>query len=112
MIDARDWKHDESAARDCISLNRAFHAWGHKFLYNQAMLTELLRRAGFGKVEPVEYGESTHDALRGLERHERYPDSPSLRHVLIVEASTRCDTTRTQSLDPLLDEYRRDINAR
>jgi len=67
-------------------MNKAFRGWGHQFLYNEQTLTECLRDAGFETIEAQRYGESRHDALRGIERHEKYPDA-HLPHIVIVEAS-------------------------
>lgn len=72
--------------RQCRSINRAFHGWDHRFLYNDATLEHALRTAGFGEVTFHEYGESADAALQGLEKHEKYPDYGALRHVLIAEA--------------------------
>ena len=108
-IDTSRWKHDEAASRDCLTLNRAFHGWGHRFLYNAAMLEEALRRAGFARIAWCEYGKSEHEHLRGLERHEQAPDSPALPHLLIAEAS---GVARYLSpIDDLYDEYLRDLNV-
>lgn len=106
-IDIASWRHDEAAARDCVTLNRGFRAWGHKFLYNAAMLTELLHRAGFAKVDWCEYGGSKHEELSGLERHERSPDSAALPHILIVEASGRAEEIARVDLT----EYLRDLGV-
>jgi SAM-dependent methyltransferase len=108
-IDVTRWKQDEPAARDCLTLNRAFHGWGHRFLYNAAMLEEALRRAGFAHVQWCEYGRSTHEALNGLERHEQAPDSPALPHLLIAEASGLA--THVSAIDDLYEEYLRDLTV-
>jgi len=78
---------DQEGFIDCLRMNRAFHGWGHQFLYNRAMLKAVLRAAGFDEVTFHRYGESPHDALRGLERHETWEDTEALPHVLIAEAS-------------------------
>jgi hypothetical protein len=90
-IDIAQWTHEDVAARDCLTLNRGFRAWGHRFLYNQAMLADLLHRAGFARIDWCAYGESAHEELRGLERHEQSPDSAELPHLLIAEASGRAE---------------------
>jgi predicted SAM-dependent methyltransferase len=88
-----DWVYETqyrtqtSNVRDCFSLNTSFRGWGHQFLYNAETLADLLRAAGFSTIEFCRYGESPHAELRGLERHEKSPDSLDLPHVLIVEAS-------------------------
>lgn len=72
--------------RACFEINRAFRGWGHQFLYNERTLRSTLFDAGFAEVTRVEYGASSHDELRGLERHEKSTDYGELSHILIVEA--------------------------
>ncbi|HEY3203426.1 MAG TPA: hypothetical protein VGL03_07160 [Thermoanaerobaculia bacterium] len=78
---------EEEARLDCVRLNRAFHGWGHQFLYNRPMLVSAARSAGFARVALQRYGESLVPELEGLERHETWEDTPEFPHVLIVEAS-------------------------
>ncbi len=106
-IDVSAWQHDLAAADDCVTLNRAFRGWGHRFLYNQAMLEEALRRAGFAYIVWRAYGESDRPELRGLERHPRSPDTPALPHVLVVEAWGRAE--ERERVD--LREYLRDLRV-
>jgi predicted SAM-dependent methyltransferase len=73
----------------CFAMNRAFHGWGHQFLYNETTLRSLLLDAGFASVVRCDYGQSAHSELRGLERHEWQKDFEGLSHILIVEASGR-----------------------
>jgi SAM-dependent methyltransferase len=73
----------------CLELNRAFHGWGHRFLYNQHTLTLALRAAGFDEVVVRSYGESEIPELRDLERHERHADLPDAPSVLVLEATGR-----------------------
>src|SRR5205814_932044 len=80
------WQAPSEAVRDCFWMNKAFRGWGHQFLYNVQTLTECLREAGFAIVEETKYGESKHDVLRGIERHEQYPEG-DISHIVIVEAS-------------------------
>lgn len=79
----------EEAVLACFAINRAFRGWGHQFLYNETTLRALLLDAGFGTVTRCEYGESTHEELRGIERHEWQPDFDGFSHILIVEATGR-----------------------
>jgi predicted SAM-dependent methyltransferase len=83
------WTDDEQPLADCLQLNRAFHGWGHRFLYNRVMLEAALRAAGFETVRFERYGESGVAGLQGLERHETWEDTPELPHVIIAEASGR-----------------------
>ena len=100
----------EETLRDCFQLNRAFHGWGHQFLYNQSMLASALRTAGFARVVPCRYGESATAELSGLERHETWDDTPELPHVLIAEASGHGDSGGVP--EEVLKEFREAVGAR
>lgn len=69
-----------------IGANRAFHGWGHQFLWNPEILDEALGACGFAPVRACRYGASELAVFTGIERHETYPDTPELPHVLIREA--------------------------
>lgn len=101
---ASQTRGSSEAVRDCLMMNRAFHSWGHRFLFNQDMLAVCLGSAGFAELEFHRYGESRREELRNLERHETYPDAPDLPHLVIVEASGQ---QPAQALvEPLFAEYR------
>ena len=101
---------ERDAQADCFRLNRAFHAWGHRFLYNRATLCAAVRSAGFGATVFRTYGESDRPEFSGLERHQTWEDTPELPHVLIVEASGRA---RGGGLDEKeLREFRRDFGSK
>src|SRR6476659_306489 len=68
------WKDDEAPLLDCFQMNRAFHGWGHQFLYNAPMLAAALRSVGFASVRLLRYGESGLSELAGLERHQTWED--------------------------------------
>jgi len=67
--------------------NRAFHGWGHRFLWTREILDETLAACGFEAIRFCAYGESEDPSRRGLEQHDRYVDTPDLPHVLVVEAT-------------------------
>jgi predicted SAM-dependent methyltransferase len=104
------WADDGQALNDCLQLNRAFHGWGHQFLYNRVMLAGALRAAGFERVEFQRYGESGVAELKGLERHETWVDTPELPHVLIAEAAGR--RTPAPLPEKQLMEFREAIGTR
>jgi len=104
------WPGDGDAMSDCFGLNRAFHGWGHRFLYNRPVLFAALRAAGFSEMTLHAYGESDRPELAGLERHERSGDAPALPHVLVVQASGRGE--RIPMPKDLLEAYRQAIEAR
>ena len=66
--------------------NRSFYGWQHRFLWNRELLHEAAVAAGFSEIRWCQWGLSNLPEFRGIERHERYPDSPGLPHILILEA--------------------------
>jgi hypothetical protein len=86
-------------------MNKAFRGWGHQFLYNGQTLTECLHDAGFASIERCAYGESRHEALRGVEHHEKYLDSPELPHLIVIEASGR-RKAKSEILEGPREEFR------
>ena len=80
------------ATRVINSMFRAFGPdaeTGHQFIYSFDFLADRLRAAGFADVRRRELGESTHEALRGIERHtDVIGDDRVVRYeTLIVEAT-------------------------
>jgi len=69
-----------------IGINRAFHAWGHRFLWNRELLETALEACGFTDIAWCRRGESGHRLFRDLESHETYVDVGELQHVIIAEA--------------------------
>jgi len=55
--------------RPSFVVNVAFRSWGHTFLYDGELLQIAMSEAGFANVRRVSVGESTHVALKGIERH-------------------------------------------
>ncbi|HEV2851418.1 MAG TPA: hypothetical protein VHC97_01315 [Thermoanaerobaculia bacterium] len=78
----------EPAARraDAVTLNRAFHGWEHRFLWNRELLEEALVSCGFDSVRWCRWGESELPIFQGIERHATYDDGERLPHVLVAEA--------------------------
>lgn len=76
----------EVKQREALTANRAFHGWGHRFLWNRELLAAALEACGFDDSTWCRWGESEHELFRGVERHETYADDPQLPHVLVVEA--------------------------
>jgi predicted SAM-dependent methyltransferase len=81
----------DGSAADVIAgtyrANRAFHGWGHRFLYSRPFLEHVLAAAGFSHVRFLAYGESDDPALRGLERHGAYEIVDGWPNVWNVEAT-------------------------
>jgi predicted SAM-dependent methyltransferase len=69
-----------------LRINRAFHGWGHQFLWSEDMLVGLMASMGYQHVETFAYGESRDPALQAIERHGGYLIDNGLSNVIIVEA--------------------------
>jgi len=104
------WPGENDAQMDCLRVNRAFHGWGHQFLYNRQMLESVLTASGFREVRFQRYGESERPEMRGLEKHETWDDQPDVPHVLIAEASGESEERGLPR--ELLHEYRQAMIAR
>ena len=104
------WAADDEAVSDCFRMNRAFHGWGHRFLYNRQTLDAAFRAGGFSTITMHRYGESDVPELAGLERHEKSGDTAELPHVLVAQASGRRE--RLPMSRELLEEYRQALEAK
>jgi hypothetical protein len=72
---------------DTLRTNRAFHGWGHEFLYSKEMLVHMMRKIGYEKIDLCEYGQSSHPELNDLEKHGKFSIDGGFPSVVIVEAS-------------------------
>ena len=104
---------DEQVVADTYRANRAFHGWGHEFLYSRPFLKRILDRQGFVDITFHAYGESDDPALRGLERHGTYQVVDGWPNVWNVEAARPSGDTSTtdQPETPLelLEEIEREF---
>ena len=71
-----DWVADTP----CQLINEGLRKWGHTYVYDEADLTAVLDSAGFRDVHRVQWHESDHEALAGLETR-------PFHHDLILEAT-------------------------
>lgn len=85
----------EKRISSTFAINRAFHGWGHQFLYSKEFLTSLLENLGWSSIKYCEYGKSEQPALTGLERHGKVSFFNGYPSVWIVEALR--DNTRNES---------------
>jgi len=100
----------DDAREDCFRINRAFHGWGHQFLYNAMTLESALGAAGFARADRCSYGKSERPELAGLERHETWEDTPDLPHVLVVEAWGAAAPRPLP--EPLMKDFREAIGSK
>jgi predicted SAM-dependent methyltransferase len=98
---------EEHALLGCLEMNRAFHGWGHQFLYNFTTLRDLLRQCGFAEIRRCSYRESRIEDLRDLEQHELSPPFEGIESLLIVEASgvTQEETRFAAIAEPYLRDF-------
>lgn len=80
---------DEERVDQVLRTNRAFHGWGHRFLYDRAFLQALLGSVNFADILFLEYGQSPHAELQGIERHGKYAHGAGEPNLLVVEATRR-----------------------
>lgn len=76
---------DDRIINQTLITNRAFHGWGHKFLYSKAMLGRLLNDIGYSNVSFHMYGKSDDPQLCGLECHGGLKIDGKFPSVWIVE---------------------------
>ena len=84
-----DLNQDNSEKRisQTFAINRAFHGWGHQFLYSRSFLQSIVEAVGFKDAKFCNYGESSEDALCGMERHGGYNFTAGYPSVWILEAT-------------------------
>jgi predicted SAM-dependent methyltransferase len=76
----------QGVVADTYRANRAFHGWGHQFLWSEELLTGLLSSMGYEDVETFTYGESNDPVLHSIERHGKFSVNQGHPSVIIVEA--------------------------
>ena len=95
----------DSHIAETLTTNKAFHGWGHQFLFSQGMLRFLLEKVGFTDVEFFDYGVSNTDALKNLELHGGYSVAFGYPSVWIVEGVKSLDSPPSpKELDAFLDD--------
>jgi predicted SAM-dependent methyltransferase len=104
---------EDTRIRETMVINRAFHGWGHHFLWTSEFISHVLRRLGYGGVRFYGYGESDDPGLRGLERHGGYSISDGRPSVLIVEASRGAQPISRDSrlVDQITTEFIRHVES-
>ncbi len=92
--------------KQTFEINRAFHGWGHKFLYTRPLLEWLLSGVGFTDVEFFDYGQSDTPEFTDMERHGDFSRADGYPSVWIVEAARPGHaTTRSPALEELFTEH-------
>jgi predicted SAM-dependent methyltransferase len=71
-------------------VNNFFRDWGHRYIYDQSILSQSLSSSGFGEIIRCEVGHSNDPELCGLECHGK----------LIGEANNRLETMVLEATKP------------
>lgn len=78
---------DEEGLRAAtFAINRAFHGWGHQFLWSKPCLKHTLDACGFHEIAFFPYGQSDDPFLTSIEAHGEVAVFDGLPSVWIVEA--------------------------
>jgi hypothetical protein len=103
----------EPRVDDTLKSNRAFHGWGHQFLWSEEMLRFVLGELGFVDVRFYGYGKSDDPTLVDLERHGGYSIEGGQPSVVIVEASkSKAPIAISESLRTKLEtDYHRYVDS-
>jgi predicted SAM-dependent methyltransferase len=72
---------------DTLRMNRAFHGWGHQFLYSKEMLVYVMQKVGYQDITLCQYGQSSHPELNDLEKHGKFSVAGSFPSVIILEGT-------------------------
>jgi predicted SAM-dependent methyltransferase len=87
-----------------LRTTRAFHGWGHRFLWNEELLAEALAACGFERIRSCRYGHSELAVFEGIERHRAHADTEGHQHVVIYEAAKgEADPRRLEDLRALVE---------
>lgn len=103
---------DETSCNQTLKTNRAFHGWGHRFLYSKAFLELILRASGFCDITFFEYSQSKDPELTNIESHGGYSCSYGFPSVWIVEAKKGLTAKPDNKfLDLVYKEFVSHVNA-
>lgn len=62
-------RHGYEARNHADLVNNYVYSWGHAHIYDFETIATLLSEQGFEQIERVEFGQSRHDVLRGIDTH-------------------------------------------
>lgn len=104
---------EQQRLKQTFAINRAFHGWGHHFLYSREFLVEALTAAGFHDITFHDYGQSQDPALCGLERHGGYRVVDGYPSVWIVEAvrGAECPAPSAEFLKLIQEQFGRYVDS-
>lgn len=77
----------EDQILDTLRTNRAFHGWGHQFLWSRGMLRWVLENLNYDDIRFHTYGESERPVFQNIELHGKFRTLNGYPSVWIVEAT-------------------------
>ncbi|MEO7741965.1 MAG: methyltransferase domain-containing protein [Usitatibacter sp.] len=83
----REWVQDAPHGSDALVINNFMRNWGHQFIYDEWTLRSHLERAGFAAIARCELGQSSDEALRGLQNEGRMPPGFLRLETMTLEAT-------------------------
>lgn len=106
-------KDEQKMLSQTFKLNRAFHGWGHKFLYSKIFLEHLLQAVGYKSIKVFSYGVSDDPNLINMERHGGFSMQGDFPSVWIVEAKKESDelVTNNEFISKIEHEYVRFVKS-
>ena len=97
---------DVKQIHQTLIINRAFHGWGHQFLYSKHFLRYLLKSLGYTEINFFNYGESHDDEFKNIEKHGGFKIEFSYPNVWIVEATkTQQINLSTEFIDMVYEQF-------
>jgi predicted SAM-dependent methyltransferase len=76
----------DAAPNGVVVLNHFVRSWGHRFIYDDAVLCEALSSEGFSGIVRCEVGRSADPAFQGLENEARMPGGFLRLESMVFEA--------------------------
>lgn len=97
-------KNESKMVNQTYAINRAFHGWGHQFLYSKEYLSHLLDSVGYSNIQFYEYGKSDVNEFKSIEQHGGYSMDNKFPSVWIIEA------TKSDENKKLIEDIKNEIN--
>ena len=80
------WNAPGEPVSGVAALNTQMHAWGHRFLYDEAALRGSIEKAGFTHIRRMRVGESADPFLAGIDNDARLPSGVLDAISVVLEA--------------------------
>lgn len=85
--------------KDVFVINNFFQSWGHRFLYDQETLGQVLQAAGFSDIRFYKPGDSDEPTLKNLERHGKELQSEEINQFETIVVEGLKENVREDSIE-------------